>query len=240
MRYSFEGKIRYSEVGEDGRLTMPGILNYFQDCSTFQSESLHQGTGVLKERNRVWVLSAWQVDVLRFPVLGEPVVVSTWPYAFKSFLGYRNFMISTADGEMLARANSIWSYLDVERGCPVRLTEEDMNGYETSEKLDMDYAPRKIAIPAESEPKVPFSVQYHHLDTNHHVNNVQYICMASDCLPQGFAVQSMRAEYKKQVRLGEVLYPYVAETPDMVTVVLKNAEKQPCTVVQFSGCHVNL
>jgi hypothetical protein len=41
MRYSFEGKIRYSEVGEDGRLTMPGILNYFQDCSTFQSESLH-------------------------------------------------------------------------------------------------------------------------------------------------------------------------------------------------------
>jgi acyl-ACP thioesterase len=240
MRYSFEGKIRYSEVGEDGRLTMPGILNYFQDCSTFQSESLHQGTGVLKGRNRVWVLSAWQVEILRFPVLGEPVTTSTWPYAFKSFLGYRNFTMCTSAGDPLARANSIWSYLDVERGCPVRLTEEDMKGYETSEKLDMNYLPRKIAIPSEGEQLQPFPVQKHHLDTNHHVNNVQYICMAADYLPERFVIRGMRAEYKKQVRLGERLYPWVAQTEDAVTVVLKDAENQPCTVVQFMGCREDI
>ena len=38
MIYSFDGRVRYSETGENGLLTLPGILNYFQDCSTFQSE----------------------------------------------------------------------------------------------------------------------------------------------------------------------------------------------------------
>lgn len=35
MKYSFNSRIRYSETGENACLTLPGILNYFQDCSTF-------------------------------------------------------------------------------------------------------------------------------------------------------------------------------------------------------------
>ena len=43
MAYSFSGRVRYSEIGENGLLTLPGILNYFQDCSTFQSEEVGLG-----------------------------------------------------------------------------------------------------------------------------------------------------------------------------------------------------
>ncbi len=46
-------------------------------------------------------------------------------------------------------------------------------------KIEMDYAPRKIALPKEREVQNAFSVQKHHLDTNHHVNNCQYIRMAA-------------------------------------------------------------
>ena len=63
MAYSFGGRVRYSEIGENGLLTLPGILNYFQDCSTFQSEESGLGIEVLKEWKRFWVLSAWQVIV---------------------------------------------------------------------------------------------------------------------------------------------------------------------------------
>ena len=71
MSYSFESRVRYSEVGENGLLTLPGILNYFQDCSTFHSESVGLGINVLKGRKRLWVLSAWQVLVNRYPHLGK-------------------------------------------------------------------------------------------------------------------------------------------------------------------------
>ena len=30
MKYSFTSRIRYSEIGEDGNLTLPGLINYFR------------------------------------------------------------------------------------------------------------------------------------------------------------------------------------------------------------------
>ena len=46
MSYSFKGRVRYSEIGENGCLTLPGIQDYYQDCCTFQSESIGQGMEV--------------------------------------------------------------------------------------------------------------------------------------------------------------------------------------------------
>ena len=48
MSYSFESRVRFSEIGEDGCLTLPGILDYFQDCCTFESEQTGVGMEVLK------------------------------------------------------------------------------------------------------------------------------------------------------------------------------------------------
>ncbi|MBQ0000574.1 MAG: acyl-[acyl-carrier-protein] thioesterase [Clostridiales bacterium] len=233
MPYSFEGKIRFSEVGEDGRLTLPGILNYFQDCSTFQSEEKGQGIKAVQGRGRVWVLSFWQIVVNRFPAMAEAVKTSTWPYDFRAFMGSRNFTMETAAGEPLAWANSIWSYIDMENGAPARLREEDLNGFELEPKLQMDYAPRKIAVPADCEKKESFTIQKHHLDTNHHVNNVQYISMAAEYLPENFRIREMRAEYKKQVFLGDSLYPEVSLTDGQATVVLRNEGAEVCTIIQF-------
>ena len=41
--YEFEGRIRYSECDDTGRLSIFSLVNYFQDCSTFQSEELGHG-----------------------------------------------------------------------------------------------------------------------------------------------------------------------------------------------------
>lgn len=234
MFYTFEGRVRYSEIGEDGRLTLPGILNYFQDCCTFHSEAAGQGMKAVKGRNQTWVLSSWQVVVNRFPAMGELVVTGTGPYDFKGFTGFRNFYMDTRDGERLAYANSCWTNLDLATGLPKRITPEDTAGYELVEKLDMDYAPRKISLPQSAgEAKEAFSVQKHHLDTNHHVNNCQYIRMAQDFLPEGFAIHQMRAEYKKQAVLQDTICPVVYPEKDRVIIVLNNEEQTPYSIVEF-------
>ena len=43
-QYTIDGRIRFSEVDHTRRITLPGIVNYFQDCSTFQSED--RGLGI--------------------------------------------------------------------------------------------------------------------------------------------------------------------------------------------------
>ena len=41
--YLFNSRVRYSEIDPNKKLDLAGIINYFQDCSTFQSESLNLG-----------------------------------------------------------------------------------------------------------------------------------------------------------------------------------------------------
>ena len=38
--YKWNGRVRFSEVGEDKRLTLDRIVDYFQDCSTFHRKIL--------------------------------------------------------------------------------------------------------------------------------------------------------------------------------------------------------
>lgn len=233
MYYTFKGRVRFSEIGEDGCLTLPGILNYFQDCCMFHSEAVGQGMETVKKRKSAWVLSSWQVVVNRYPVIGEEIETGTAPYEFKGFLGSRNFIMDTNKGERLAYANSYWTHLDSVTGFPKKLGEEDVAGYELSEKLEMEYAPRKITIPDIAQRKEEFVIQKHHLDTNHHVNNSQYVRMALDYLPENFVVRQMRAEYKKQAVLHDIVCPEVSCEGDKIVVVLKTTEQMPYAAVEF-------
>lgn len=232
--YLFDGRIRFTEVDSEGKLSLNALLNYFQDCSTFHSEDLGIGVDYLKENHLVWVMSSWQIVVERYPRLCEQVRIGTLPYEFKGFLGMRNFAMLTTQGEYLAKANSLWSLLNTDTGKPTLPTEIMMEKYVLEERLPMDYAPRKIVVPKSGESREVIVVKKHHLDTNHHVNNGQYVDMALEFLPDGFVITQMRAEYKKQAFLDDVLYPYVAVEENRYIISLMDAEGKPYVIVEFS------
>lgn len=233
--YTFEGRIRYSETDSEGRLTMASLINYFQDCSTFQSEDLGVGLDYLKERHMVWVLSSWQIVVDHYPGLCEKVITGTLPYGLRGFLGYRNFFMTDEKGGYFAKANSLWSLLDTETGRPVNIPEVMYQNYRLGERLEMEYAPRKISIPGNGVAGEPILVRKHHLDTNHHVNNQQFVNMAIECVPEILAIRQMRAEYKKQAFLDDVLIPFVAENDGIYTVALQDEDGKPYAVVELTA-----
>ncbi len=97
----------------------------------------------------------------------------------------------------------------------------------------MEYADRKIRMPEETEERESFQVAKHHLDINHHVNNAQYIKMAEEYLPEGFALKEMQTEYKKAAMLHDVIVPRVAREDGRLTVALTDAGGRPYAVVVF-------
>lgn len=230
--YEYTTRVRYSELSKDGVLSLPAVVDYFQDVSTFQSESLSVGMEYLNERNMFWVLSSWQICVQRYPKLGEQITLGTAPYMFKGFLGYRNFWMKDEQGEMLACANSIWSLISRE-GKPCMPTQEMMDEYVLSEKLDMDYADRHIRYKGEAIEGEPFVVKQHNLDTNNHVNNGQYVKVAMDYLPLDYPIHEMRAEYKAQALLGDTFYPLVYKEENGMGVSLNNQEGKPFCKLLF-------
>lgn len=231
--YTFDSRIRYSETDSEGKLTMASLLNYFQDCSTFHSADVNLGVDYFREVHQVWVLSAWQIVVERYPGLYEQITIGTQPYDMKGFLGFRNFFMRTREGECLAKANSIWSLLNTDTGKPVPVGKEMVQKYGLGEKLDMEYAPRKIAVPEGGVSGEAIVVKKHHLDTNHHVNNGQFVDMAMDFLPEQFVIGQLRAEYKKQAFLDDILLPYVAAGEDRVVVSLTDEKGTPYVVTEF-------
>lgn len=230
--YSFQTKVRYSETDETGRMRLDAMVDYFQDCSVFHSESLGLGIGYLKERTLAWVLNAWQIVIETYPRFCDELTVATFPYAFKGFIGYRNFYMENQNGEKIVQANSIWSLVDISQMRPVKPDKEMEEKYTVEPKLDMEYAPRKIELPASCTREQEILVKAHHLDSNNHVNNAQYIRMAMDYIPAGKEIRTLRAEYKKQAVLGDVMIPFIGSKDGKCVAALCDTDEKPYAVIE--------
>lgn len=233
--YSFDSRVRYSEVDHNKTMNVSSIINYFQDCSNFQSDSLGVGISEITKRSRVWIMSSWQLIVNRYPTLGEPITIGTWPYDHKGMYGYRNFILYDEKKEVAAVANSIWVLMDTNLNRPVRITDEDYQAYQNEPAYQMEYAERKITVPKELTPLPPFAVMPSYIDVLNHVNNAQYIRMASDYVDENFHIMQMRADYRKSALLGDIIYPSISKTRDCITVVLSDKDGHPYVNVAFHG-----
>ncbi len=231
--YTFDSRIRYSETDENGRLTLDGILNYMQDCTNFQSEDLGVGMKYLSEKQIMWVLNSWQIVIKDYPAMGENITIGTQSYGYEKMFGHRNFLITGEGGKTVAIANSLWVLMDMKKGRPMIVTPEIGDVYGKYEPLEMDYAPRKIKLTGEGIEHQPFEVMEYHLDTNHHVNNGQYVKMAMMCTELDKNISELRVEYKKQAVLGDIIIPVVYENENQTFVSLNGEDGKAFAVVQF-------
>ena len=179
-------------------MTVPAVLDCFQDAAIFEAENGSITVDYLYSRNIAWLLSSWQIVIDRRPTLNEQIKITTFPYDFKGFLGYRNFMVSDTEGNSIIKASSIWTLIDMEKRRPVKPTQEMTAGYELAEKLEMDYAPRKIEMLEEAyntAVQEKFQVRKYQIDSNMHMNNVEYVRLAMETLPENAVIRELRAEY---------------------------------------------
>ena len=233
--YTMKCNIRYSECGPDNKLKIPAIINYFQDCTTENSEKVGAGYTYLKEKKRAWILNAWDIEILRRPEVGEQVEVSTWATGFKGVFGPRDFQMKTAEGELLIVAKTLWVYLDTESGRPTKPTEEEMAMYQVEPSFSEETIARKLKTPNEMEYAGKFPVMRNQIDTNQHVNNSQYVQVACEVIREDFSVRKVRVEYRKAAVLGDVFIVNQKEEDGQVIVSLCNEENIPYAVVEFIG-----
>ncbi len=240
--YEFKDRVRYSETDEKGRLRMSALVNYLQDCSTFHSTDAGLTVERLTEEKRAWLLAYWDIYVDRVPALCEEIVVGTSPYDVKGVLAKRNFWIREPAGRYLVRADSVWFCYDTERQRPLKITEDMLQPFgERRNVLALPDSGRKIALPAELTVGEPVLVSPHHIDSNHHVNNAQYIAIAADVLakaalaaaasrnedwnvPMENGIHRIRAEYSRAAVLGNIMIPHIGKTEGGYCVSLQNEE----------------
>lgn len=223
--FEFETNVRYSETTHNGMMSLPALIDIFQDCSIFHSEKVGFGPERLKMEHRAWVLTHWHIVIDRFPNLGEKIVVGTFASGFKTVSAHRNFYLRDASGDMIARANSTWGFIDMDTGKPVRPSTEHAGAYGMGSPLEMpEEEGRKVSLPDALAPSDPVIVRRDLIDTNEHVNNSQYIRIALGALPNEIEAHCVRVDYRRSALLGDKITPCVAGDDDRTVIALRDAE----------------
>lgn len=253
--YSFTSHVRFSEVDESGRLSIPAIVDLLQNCSTFHSESLGVGPAHARACGKAWMISAWEIEVGERPPFNAEVRVSTWATSFRGVKATRDFTVcdaGDATGEQpLVRATSTWFMFDASAGRPIRLPEDEVAPYlpdiEHDSPLAMPKIPRKLAVEGAALDAAPVTVTGAHLDTNHHVNNAQYVSLALGALSElegtdewtrsgrdnGGPLRWLDVHYSAAAKLGDTIYPHVHAIEGGRVVTLDNEAGKPFAIVRI-------
>lgn len=224
--YSYKTGVGYSECSPLGVITIPALIDHLQDCTMFHTASVGYGLEHYQSRKRAWFLASWQVVIDEMPKYAEYITLETRAYEFKSIYGMRNVTAANDEGEVMVKANAIWFLMDLNRGMPTKVPEEEVKDFGLDEKIDMDYAPRKLVLPEGlKDTGISIECRESFLDTNRHMNNGQYVRVAYEVLQKvgeglgvagvslensGFYpnVKELRVEYKKAAKFGDVLHAY--------------------------------
>lgn len=231
--FEYTYHVRYSEVGHRGLMTLPAVVNAFQDCSTFQSEVLGMGMAWLKHQERAWVLTSWHIVIERYPSLCEAITVGTFATHFRGIAAKRTFYLRDNAGRLIARADSTWAFINLATGHPCRPEPEHIEPYGTAEPLAMPEVPRRIQLPDTMCAGVPLTVGRGLIDTNEHVNNCQYVQMALDLLPAEATPHELRVAYHRAAVLGDEIHPRYAQEAARAVVSLEDATGSPFAVIEI-------
>lgn len=231
--YSYDAIVRYSETGGRKMSNMASLANYFQDCAILQSENVGIGLDYLADHHRAWFLISWQIEVDRYPAMGEKIKVRTWAYDFKASLGFRNIDILDENGIRIVKAASIWSYVDTETLRPTRIEDEVSEAYPMEPAIDMEYAPRKIKLFDDHNVVDTRKVMQYQIDSNNHMNNEAYIALAQEYVEDISAIKAVRAEYKMQYVKDDVIVVKRAQKENLLQILLCDEKSVIKCVVQF-------
>lgn len=233
--YSTPRIVTSSDCDQNGYQTPTSIVTMMQDCSGLWLESEPTIDEYIRKQKLALIITSRQLDILRFPVYRERLNVVTSVYQFKGPLGYRNTCIYDEKGEAVAKCWCTGPYFDLSAGKIVKLPKEVSDTMVIDPKVEMDYLPRKIALPnTELQQLDPVPVVPSDIDYYRHVNNAQYVRIACNELPQDFSWNRLRVEYKSQAKLGMDICPALVHEDVKIFMTLSSEADEPFSIMEFS------
>ncbi|QHI72010.1 acyl-[acyl-carrier-protein] thioesterase [Aminipila terrae] len=235
--YTYNDRIKISETDKRRNWTIPSIIDAMQNCVMFQLEDLGAGLDYFDEKNKLLVVTCWQVKIFNLPKLFDRITVGTQVYGYKAATAFRHCMVWDHTGELAIASHSLGVFIDAETGRPMKTSQEEWEKYDVNQDTpcsSIDFQDRRIPLPDALEIVEEFDVNIHHLDVNNHMNNGQYVRIAYNYLPDHFDVAQFRVEYKKQATLRDRIIVKISRQDTIFCVVICDTDNTPFAVVEFT------
>ena len=227
MVYSEKFYVGFSDVGPDLKITNAAMLRLFEDDCCLQGEAVGDG---FRDSFGRWFLTAYSVKVLKRPEYNDFVTVNTWSRELKGVSASREFELRSADGSLLAIALSNWARMNTALGKLERMTPEAFAKYESEpERHNFDEAwLTKLRDIGEYSIEREITAGRMLVDPNGHVNNVKYLDIAAEILPdEAYAkgeADRFEITYRKAIPRGETVKCLYGETDDSYNIAIKSRD----------------
>ena len=199
--------LRTCDCDMNGQWRPSAVLTAMQEASGAHCALLGCGRDDLLRRGIVWILARSEVQMTRYPRLGETVTVQTFHKPVRLRFFPRYYIFKDAAGEVIGKAGTLWLLMDL-------ATRQTIPAGDIAALLpDNSELAAPMALPATvgqlqgEETVTRYDPVYTDLDVNGHVNNTRYadwLCNALgvETMTQ-FAPASLILNYNAEVRPGQ-------------------------------------
>lgn len=235
--YIKDYKIEIDHVDFNGTLKLSSLFTYFQDIAALHAENLDTGMEQFyKKYNALWVLARIRVDIIRYPLWNEEIVIETWPQEINRIEVMRDFLVKDKQGNILAKAISTWVAIDVKTR-RLKRTKSVYDEYPPIiEEKAIDYTLKSLQPDGPLKIIYKRTVRYSDIDVNEHLNNSRYIDFVMDCFSmenhKKHHVKSIEVNYSKEALPGDSIdiYKSVSQTnPNLIYIEGINEKKNHLT-----------
>lgn len=203
-----EYEVNYYNVDARGNLKLTSIADFFCDIGFHQSAELGESIEKLTKDNMAWVFYKYDIQIVKYPRLGEKLKVFTEAVGMNRFYAYRQYKIVSASGEVLVRAKGIFLLIDLVKRRAIRVPEDKEVLYKCKGEKGFDL--ENIKKKFESQFSKEFAVRYSDIDTNGHVNNTRYMEWSLELVPRdiilNYTMDRIKVNFLKEVQYGHKVH----------------------------------
>lgn len=123
------------EIDGQGHANNVVYVAWMQDAALAHSAALGWSAARYRELGMGWVARSHTIEYLRPAMAGDEIVVETHVSDMKKVTSTRRYRIlRRSDGELLARAETHWAFVNLATGRPTRIPAEISRAYPLAEK----------------------------------------------------------------------------------------------------------
>ena len=125
MEYRIKTEVDIHDVDFNGVAKTSSIMKYIQSAAQSQLTDGGMSYDQLKSNNRAFLLSRLKLEVLKPLYAYTPLTAITYPCESRGYSFLRCYALES-DGEIVARAISVWALIDTESRALVRVSDFDL------------------------------------------------------------------------------------------------------------------
>ncbi len=173
--WSRTAEICASECDISGAWRPGAMMEALQEVAAVHCDLLGAGRAELRKKGAAWVVTRMQVEMNRYPRIGEKITVETFHTPVRRWFFPRYFIIRDEQGKQVGAAASLWVLLDLNTRHMIQPGQIELLMPDNSD------LPAPLGLPGAVQDvggvlhEWDFKPAYTDMDYNGHVNNTRYM-----------------------------------------------------------------